>query len=945
MWPLLLVLLALARSAAADPLDVGSLPTTDTSVQWSPLFYPAVVASTGQVTVDGTSYTLQQAALKGIQLGYVSADRVAFATAQPTNVAVLTPDQTQYQCLIGGKCLYPWPETLFETTLPVSQYCLNSATTAGYCSGGQVSTYMPASVAAVRGLVSTCTRDSSCTLDSKPFCRTITDQVPVHMFWYNNYLQAVYEAMRPSTEPNTYKPFVKGCVSTPGVCNTDSDCPNRHKCVHWTGYTSDMHLYTASDCVFQASKPMVFPECVDDFQCWDQPGTACESNVKIPCGSVAGPVNADGGNCKYQDSTEFHFLTTPFDASCYNQDNINQGACSVAPGPFFENSWPQPFNTWRATCACSAILVPPTTSVALSFAQQQTFYDEWYKTSIDGDPVPGPLAATIYPNGMNSWKRSFFAQMQDSYYTKTQGTCPAGYSCTLLKSTGWKPIPVEGLFNLGWAPSVCLGTTTASCQYMGFASPDATGHQTTCSCNTQSIPNWLQYSQSSMVTVSNDYYNTQGCRDNCETSVCNSNGLCTYGIDDYPGYSTDLTGGDALQRSSPCDCNKGWGGPLCSIPNYDTFCCNDHGVYGYTPPECRTPTPSCPALFQFGGKVCPYGTPNVTHPALCPDGSRPTTAVTCYGLNDNLAAPSRRCTCSPGYFGEMCQMTQEQCDQTVCMNAGHCTVNPINLDIKCICDPGWATYPPYNDNVPYKWTTNTSLNPLANKYQCQYPAPEALVDKVTMLQSNTASALSVLPCGPYGTPTIDPATGLPYISDGTNNFLLNTFSGWNSGVNYNAYPNLSNGFGACTCNYDTGVRDPGTGYCVKQPTVWSNIVSNDTTGNTAGLNQPCGAPYRGQVMSLNDGFGSYDCYCYNGFGGRDCGTVVCPANRYGDPCSGPGFLNTSTTPPTVVGRGWCDHSTGHCLCSSGTVGVACEIDLKPCGSESAVYPYLGQVIS
>jgi hypothetical protein len=332
--------------------------------------------------------------------------------------------------------------------------------------------------------------------------------------------------------------------------------------------------------------------------------------------------------------------------------------------------------------------------------------------------------------------------------------------------------------------------------------------------------------------------------------------------------------------------------------------------------------------------VCPYGIPpNATHPALCLDGSRTTSNVTCSGINDAATLtgqPTRRCTCFPGYYGADCSLSQDHCDSTVCMGHGHCQIDAISNDIQCVCNVGWATYPPYQLGKQYIWRNKTNSN-IGDNLQCQYPAPTALVSTTTGLFTNDQAALAALPCGPYGTPV--------FLSDGSPVYWFQSQAvtgNFNYGRNYARY---QSGFsGACACHMDAyGSQHAATSYCVKQASPW-------LVGNAAGIGQPCGQPYRGKVIQLTDGFGSSDCFCYNGYGGWDCGTVMCPVNAVGDPCSGPGSitLNPTTGAAIITGRGWCDVASGRCLCAPGAVGKACEIDWKACSNTDG---YLGQVVA
>jgi hypothetical protein len=156
------------------------------------------------------------------------------------------------------------------------------------------------------------------------------------------------------------------------------------------------------------------------------------------------------------------------------------------------------------------------------------------------------------------------------------------------------------------------------------------------------------------------------------------------------------------------------------------------------------------------------------------------------------------------------------------------------------------------------------------------------------------------------------------------------------GRNYAAYSDIFWG-GVCGCSSDDNVvQDPDTTYCGTLPALWDTVSSQDPQVNLAGLNSFCGQPFRGQVMDSKDGYGSAECLCYNGFGGVDCSKVLCPVNAYGDPCSGPGNLDFSTTPPTIIGRGYCDATTNRCVCNAQYVGIACELNDQDCSGRGQV---------
>lgn len=964
MWAVLLLVALLALPPAAAQLK-----------------RPVVLSSDQrQVTVYGTTYTVAQATQKGNQLGFNNTAYIDFLQTVPNGYNVIIPEDPLYNCVATGWCTIPTLST--GSTFHLSHTYFGSAALPGYINdadsiqGVVFAQTWPSSgqeVAGQGGLLSTCATDMDCTTDSKPFCRTITD-IPIVVYWDNDYLQAVYTTLTPSSTPYTFIPFVKGCVAyadAQGSGNLPWGCPNYHQLVKWTSYTSDMqHLYQSSDCQLIPSKPNPYipPECVDDFQCYDKPGTTCMANPAMDCTQYT--TAADGGKCRYLMNTE-----NQFDITWQYLGGQQTGNAPNSNG------------TWRASCQCatgttsntggfhvvsqtlSGTAPVPITAVGVAPSQQTSSdtYGLWYATSV--------LQSTQYNTYMTTaplsvhetaWRRSYFRQLQlANFQSKGSGltadACPIGYTCQIgpwdsvytFIGSFTHQLETQPLAN--FHPSLCLGTGTEACQYLGFPSPNtATGLDWSCSCSGGSIPNFLGASQNVPVTLSNHWSGTQGCTDNCEVSVCNSNGLCTYGIDTYPGWSSNLLGSGVSQRTSPCDCNRGWTGTVCNIPDYNSMCCNGQGLYGDT---------SNPNAFTIHGKQCPYGVPiNQTHPALCYDGSRPTVNVTCHALNDDPAHPSTHCACYAGYYGPRCEMTQAQCDAKVCMGHGHCVTDGLSNQIQCVCKSGWMTYPPYVPGIGYRWYFGTDPNYVGNNYQCQYPAPSALIDKATGLpvpstatvitQTSTQIIVTIprqFVCGAYGSP-IDTSDGTPIVWFQGQYVPANNLLGsaWNQGQNFNGYvtPTGSTAFnGACGCFYDVGSQDPATSYCIKQASTWTAIASNDTTGNTAGLLQPCGAPYRGQVISLGDQYGSTDCYCYNGFGGTDCGVLQCPANQYGDPCSGPGLLNMSTTPATVVGRGWCDSTTGHCLCSTSTVGHACEIDIKLCSSNAAVYPYSGQVIA
>jgi hypothetical protein len=191
-----------------------------------------------------------------------------------------------------------------------------------------------------------------------------------------------------------------------------------------------------------------------------------------------------------------------------------------------------------------------------------------------------------------------------------------------------------------------------------------------------------------------------------------------------------------------------------------------------------------------------------------------------------------------------------------------------------------------------------------------------------------------MPCGPNGYPALDPGKPNRFVyfdSNGSDIYRVDS-----DGRNYAEYSSLFTG-GLCQCNSTLLVnQDPASTYCGTISSVWNTISAYDPQVNLAGLGSVCGQPFRGHSVDSKDGYSSTECLCYNGFNGPDCSQVNCPVNQYGDPCSGPSNLDYSTTPPTIVGRGYCDASTNRCICNSQYVGIACELNQQDCNGRGQV---------
>lgn len=907
------------------------------------LYFPSISSLSGNLVIGTETLTVQQAYATGNQLGPNTDDRSAAQQTSP--VLLVMAGGVTHNCFISDTCntqdndfSLSLDNTLFPQT---SISCLNTTSVYGYCNTEYNGQHQPLT-SGLGGVASTCTRDADCENTDTPYCRTVMDtQNTFRVYWYNKYLDALAVA----AGAPSYNPYIKMCVAEPITCTSNSQCPTNHQCVGWfTTQAATQLLYSATDCQLIPVNAQYPTECVDSQQCLNQPGTMCISNPHIDCS-----YNLQNGNCKYSmlDSKpyiDFNFGVTPsgpgiLPSGCTTH-LYQEGLCHSDTFSSFNGAlqYPDPYRngTWRASCQCGptasqiGIVIDSYPTAALTSAAEiyPLIYslNKGYLTAIPAEYTSSLLTDSSH---------AYWDNQLGSYNSRS---CSVGYSCYANTTIG------------SYTASRCIGYNIngfqdPSCQYMGKATTNTDTGDWTCSCNSAGVIGEYNVVLSGQYIDNTRAYGKQQCEDMCEATVCYAHGMCTYGIDAYPGFSTDLTQPSAVDRSYPCDCgNTGWTGRYCERPDYDTGCCGPNGVYGYTPAACNNAPYTCP-LFSITVGDCPYSIPpNATHPALCWDGSRPTNSITCYGLNDDasLANPSLHCSCYPGYFGPRCELSQSDCDETVCMGNGHCQLDPVANDIQCVCDPGWATYPPYNPGKAYKWSVAANAaNSLSNNYQCQYPAPVALVDKISGLTITDTLTLSALPCGPYGSPMFD-SNGFPiYYADGFN-ISSTSFSWSTSGRNY---LNYESGFtGACQCegldNY--GSFDNFTSYCVKQPSVWKSVALNDTSNVLAGFDQPCGAPYRGQVISLADGYGSNDCYCYNGFGGYDCSVIQCPANAYGDPCSGPGLLNMSSSPPTIIGRGWCDSSTSRCLCSATTIGMACEIDVKTCDNQ---FGFQGQTIA
>lgn len=576
--------------------------------------------------------------------------------------------------------------------------------------------------------------------------------------------------------------------------------------------------------------------------------------------------------------------------------------------------------------------------VPVDWASLQTFADAYATANFFQNYTVGTYPYTVRaaelvpPNQVLFTDQLFYAFLFDHFFAANN----TPMSVTQYTSTCG---PNRTFVTCGAAPNTFNGCAYKQpepwmCNYMGKATLTACGTSWTCTCDSQQL-------LTLRAPVAVPTPDGKGCQDNCEAAVCNGRGMCTYGIDTYPGYSTNLTLGDtpdSLQRGGPCQCNPGWLGAYCEWPDPGYGCCNSHGVFGAYDGACNSDPYSC-AEFTVVDSVCPYGYTDEIFPSLCSDGSQPSTEFVCYGLNDNEASllnPTKSCTCYPGFYGPDCAMTQDQCNLGVCMGHGVCEFDPMAYDIQCVCDAGWTTYPAYQQGVPYRWTLDPVHDIDAPNRQCQFSVPQAILNHTTSQLITTHAVLAALPCGPYGQPRVDPNNPLRFLySDG----MYGAIEVDSYGRYYDAYGYYPNG--VCECNFghgNAGYLALSSKYCIKQAATWTALAPSDPRINQAGRSQPCGQPYRGQVVNLNDGWGSQDCLCNNGFGNTDCSEVLCPVNVYGDPCSGPGALDFSQSPPAIVGRGYCDSSSGSCLCTAGYVGEACDIVYKTCNNKGQVRP-------
>lgn len=337
--------------------------------------------------------------------------------------------------------------------------------------------------------------------------------------------------------------------------------------------------------------------------------------------------------------------------------------------------------------------------------------------------------------------------------------------------------------------------------------------------------------------------------------------------------------------------------PGCAIPSYDYAYCSGRGRRVYDVELNNVAAGTCQCDVTRTGPSCTLD----CNSELCFGRG------TCRKAVSTDPYSANQCTCQSGFTEPRCQFATKDKIQAFSCNSNGIWIDQVgNTAGRCVCNTAKTSPRSCNtgmylpNDALHAGELNLNTQPNCCTLDCAATLCSSHGHCVKLNDVQTNENICACDAGWSGSDCNTPVGPTGLVCNG-------------NGVAVN---------GVCICQ--DGAELVGT-ICIRRCPLF-NQVSPDCRVATAfyprgecNNNQVCGGPVRGVCVAAVAPNPDRVCQCKNGFAGVSCEQVKCPVAINGSPCNG----------------GFCDHSTGSCICRTGWVGFACDIAQQTCASGQA----------